>query len=100
VAMLLLFTLSSIPKQILHDTITGHKHDYSKSGEQTNIRAAKNNFQCNWQEQVVESPFTDQPAFHLQVPAFVFSFYNNLYTHSYYSTDISLSPLRGPPSIA
>jgi hypothetical protein len=98
--MLLLFALTSIPKQILHDTITGHKHDYSKSGEHVNVRAAKNNFQCNWQEQVVESPFTDQPVFRLSVPVFVFSSYNNLYTHSYHSTEISFSSLRGPPSIA
>lgn len=95
--MLLLFALSITPKQLLHDVITGHKHDYTRPGEPENFEAAKNNFQCNWHEQTVESPFTIQPDFQLPQPPVFFSFPVNQYTFSYHSTALFFSSLRGPP---
>src|SRR5262245_31165649 len=96
--MLLLFALSITPKQLLHDVITGHKHNYTKSGEITHYQAAKNNFQCNWQEQLVESPFVDEPAFRIENPPVVFSSYTNHYSPSYNSAEVLFTSLRGPPS--
>lgn len=95
--MLLLFALSILPKQLLHDVITGHKHTDSKFQDQTNYQASKNSFQCNWHHQIVESPFTDQPDFELQQPVISYSSYINHYTLSYHSADHLFSSLRGPP---
>jgi hypothetical protein len=95
--MLLLFALSITPKQILHNVITGHKHNYIKFEGAENVKASKNNFQCNWPEQLVESPFTDQPGFRLQQPALVYASYINHYTLRYYATELFFSSLRGPP---
>jgi hypothetical protein len=95
--MLLLFALSVTPKQLLHYAITGHKHNYAKSGEPVNFKASKNNFQCNWDEQVVESPFTDEPDFQLPQPPTFFSSHINHYILSTYSAELFFSALRGPP---
>jgi hypothetical protein len=98
--MLLLFAFSITPKQLLHDAITGHKHSYSKLEADANYQASKNNFKCNWQNQVIESPFIDQENFQLQQPVLVYSSYINHYTFSYYSTQPFFSSLRGPPARA
>jgi hypothetical protein len=98
--MLLLFALSVTPKQLLHDTITGHKHSHVKFNGAINYQASKNNFICNWQDDAVESPFTDQPAFqfdHVPAPS---SPYINYYTCTFYSAEHSFSSLRGPPALA
>jgi hypothetical protein len=97
--MLLLFALSVTPKQLLHDAVTGHKHSYIKSGEHINLQAAKSNFQCNWLNDVVESPFTGQPGFQINHPAIAHSSYINYYILSYYSAERFFSSLRGPPSL-
>ncbi|MEI9807497.1 MAG: hypothetical protein WDO16_06190 [Bacteroidota bacterium] len=98
--MLLLFALSITPKQFLHDAITGHKHSYAKSGADTELRAAKNNFQCNWDHQLVESPFTGQPVFQFTNPLIIHSSFINYYTLGEYSAEQVLSSLRGPPTRA
>ena len=100
VIMLFLFALSVTPKQLLHDAITGHKHSYAKSGQFVNFQSSKNNFQCNWHNDAVESPFTDQPGFQLTYPVIIHSSHINYYTASYYSTECFFSSLRGPPSLA
>ncbi|MDP4261166.1 MAG: hypothetical protein Q8941_01430 [Bacteroidota bacterium] len=98
--MLLLFAVNIIPRQLLHDVITRHKHDYTKSNEPASLSATKNNFQCNWQEQSLESPFTNQPGFRLPLPPVAFSSYNDPSSNSYHSTTLFLVGLRGPPSVA
>jgi len=97
--MLFLFALSVTPKQLLHDVITGHKHSPVKY-DVVNIQAAKNNFQCHWHNDAVESPFTDQPAFQFDHSLSYFIFYNNFYTQGYYSTEDFTFVLRGPPAKA
>ena len=54
--MLLLFALSVTSKQLLHDTITGHKHSHVKFNGAINYQASKNSFICSWQDDAVESP--------------------------------------------
>jgi hypothetical protein len=95
--MLLLFALSITPKQLLHDVITGHKHSSSKLETDANYQASKNNFKCNWQNQIVESPFTDQPHFQLDHPVITYSSHINYYTLNYRSAGHFFSSLRGPP---
>ena len=94
----MLFALSITPKQLLHYVITGHKHSYVKSGGTESLQTAKNNFQCNWDDHVIVSPFTDQPGFRLPQPLLVYTSYVNHYTLNYYSTEFFFSSLRGPPS--
>ncbi|MEI9911183.1 MAG: hypothetical protein WDO71_16850 [Bacteroidota bacterium] len=98
--MLLLFALSITPKQLLHDVITGHTHNYAKFEKHSNFQASSNNIQCNWHNQLVESPFTDQPDFQLDHPAVVHSSPALYYTLHDYFTDRFFSSLRGPPGQA
>jgi hypothetical protein len=95
--MLLLFTLSITPRQWLHDAITGHKHSYAGFGKETGFQTSKANFQCNWDHQLVESPFTMQPDFQLTHPAISHSARITFYTLSEYSAQLTHSSLRGPP---
>ena len=97
--MLLLFAVSVTPKQLFHDVITGHKHSYTKSGDALNVHSSKSSFLCNWHNDAVESPFTDQPAFLVDLPLPPYSSYFNYYTCSYYSAEHFFSSLRGPPSL-
>jgi len=97
--MLLLFALSVTPKQLLHDVITGHKHTPIKY-DVVNVQASKNNFQCNWHNDAVESPFADQTAFRFDHPLSFFVSFTIFHTQGYYSTDDFISVLRGPPSMA
>ena len=97
--MLLLFAISVTPKQLFHDVITGHKHSYLKYEGAVNFHSPTNNFQCNWHNDAVESPFTEQPGFTFTDPLPLYSSYFNSNTCSYYSADHFFSPLRGPPSL-
>jgi hypothetical protein len=98
--MLLLFALSITPKQLLHDVIAGHKHDYNKFRGTVNFHASKKGFQCNWDNDVIESPFTCQEEIQLEQPVFAYNLYFNLYNSGYYSTELFFYSLRGPPSQA
>jgi len=96
--MLMLFALSITPKQLLHYVITGHKHSYLNSGGTENLHATKNNFQCNWNDQLIVSPFTDEPDFQLPQPVLFYASYSNHYTLNYFSSEVFFSSLRGPPN--
>ncbi|HEY6505071.1 MAG TPA: hypothetical protein VIZ28_13930 [Chitinophagaceae bacterium] len=98
--MLLLFVLSITPKQLLHDAITGHKHSYVRVDAGMDIRTDKNNFQCDWQQLEVESPFTHQPDLRLEHPVIIHSSPVNYYTLNSYSAERILTSLRGPPNQA
>ena len=97
--MLLLFAFSVTPKQLLHDAITGHKHRAVKYETAVNFQSPKSNFQCNWNSDVVESPFTSQPDFQITHPRIPNSSHINYYTPGYFSADYFFSSLRGPPSL-
>ena len=97
--MLFLFVLSVTPKQLLHDVITGHKHSVINY-DVVNFQAAKNNFQCNWHNDAVESPFTDQPAFQFDYSRSFFISYDDFYTQGFCYTEDFTFALRGPPSRA
>ena len=97
--MLLLFALSITPKQLLHDALTGHKHNYQTESHDANVNSSKPGFKCNWNHDLLESPFTDEPAIRMEYPliatkpAFIY------YNISYYSNLQYYSSLRGPPSV-
>jgi hypothetical protein len=95
--MLLLFAISITPKQLLHDVITAHKHSNAKFETDVNFQKSKNSFQCNWHNQTIESPFTDQPDFQIDHLIVIHSPHVNYFTLSFYSTQSFFSSLRGPP---
>jgi hypothetical protein len=97
--LLLVFAVSVTPRQFFHDIITGHKHSYTKYEDVLKIQPTKSTFQCNWQNDAVESPFTDQPCLQVDPPFRVYSSYVNGYTFSYYSAEQFFSSLRGPPAL-
>jgi hypothetical protein len=97
--LLLLFALSVTPKQLLHDAITGHKHTQVKYNGTVNFLAAKKSFQCNWDNDAVESPFTYQPDLQPDLSLPAYSSHVNYYSCNYYSAEYFFSPLRGPPSL-
>jgi hypothetical protein len=98
--MLLLFAVSITPKQLLHDAITGHKHNYKKFTGTPDFQTSKKGFQCNWNNDVIESPFTFRAEIQLEQPVFVYNLYFNLYTSGYHSTELFFNTFRGPPSQA
>ena len=98
--MLLLFALSITPKQLLHDAIAGHKHDYKKIPGAPNFHTSKKGFQCNWNNDVIESPFVSQAEIQPEQPVFVYNLYFDFYTSGYHSTELFFHTLRGPPSQA
>jgi hypothetical protein len=98
--MLVLFAISIAPKQLLHDAVAGHKHSYAKFDTDPSIRTHKSSFQCNWNHQSIESPFTDQPDFQIDHPVIHHASPVNYYTLSDYSAERSLTSLRGPPCLA
>ena len=95
----MLFALSVTPKQLLHDVVTGHKHSPIKY-DVVNVQASKNNFQCNWHNDAVESPFTDQPALQFDHPLPPYTSYITFNNSDQYSAENFYSALRGPPSRA
>ena len=97
VLMLLLFAVSVAPKQLLHDVITRHKHNYISFYAEKNYQAPTKSFNCTWHNQLVESPFTYQPDFEIDHPSIAYCSYLNRYTLSYYSTELFFSSLRGLP---
>jgi len=97
--MLLLFSLSITPKQMLHDVITGHKHSYAEFQGRTNFQATKNNFQCHWHNNEVESPFNNQLDFQLTHSVIAYSSHVDYYIVNYYFAGHFFSSLRGPPSV-
>lgn len=97
--MLFLFAVSITPKQLFHDAITGHKHSYSKFDGVLNVHAPKTNFQCNWHNQAVESPFTNEPGLLPDDPLPVYSSYSDFNNCNYQSAEHFFSLLRGPPSL-
>ena len=98
--MLMLFALSITPNHLLHYFITGHKHSYLKSAGTEKLQATNNNFQCNWNEQLVVSPFMGEPDFRLPQPVLVYASFTTHYTLNYFSTEVFFYSLRGPPVIS
>src|SRR5689334_14884 len=98
--MLLLFALSITPKQLLHDTLTGHKHSYQTENHDANVKSSKPGFNCNWNHDLLESPFTGEPAMRLDHPITAGTALYIDYRVSYHSTLQYYSSLRGPPCLA
>ena len=97
--MLLLFALSVTPKQLLHDVATGHKHEYAKSYTEI-VKSSKPGFQCNWDNELIESPFKGEAVFRLNQPNIYFLPEFSDYILRYYSAVYFFPSLRGPPQLS
>ncbi len=97
--MLLLFAISVAPKQLLHDVVTGHKHNYAKPGDGLKVQTPKNNFQCGWRNDAVESPFTHESSIQPCNLLPVYTSYIYCYIRNYQSAEQLFSSLRGPPCL-
>ncbi|HEX6181081.1 MAG TPA: hypothetical protein VFZ47_07515 [Chitinophagaceae bacterium] len=95
--LLLLFTLSITPRQLLHDAIAHH----TDQSVRANGNAFVNNqgYSCDQLKLVAESPFTETDTFTENIPlqsCTDFIVYSN---HKAAPKAITLPGLRGPPSI-
>ena len=96
--VLLLFIVAVTPKQVFHDLITGHKHIYSNLGDEVGFKTSKASFQCNWNNDVVESPFNGTSAVQIDQPFAFHSVAFIEYTSTFFSSIHYFSSLRGPPA--
>jgi hypothetical protein len=95
--MLCIFAFSVTPKIVLHDMVAHHKDTPFKSNFGVNSQFDKAGFNCNCDNLVVESPFTNdfnpvQISIHRFFPSHV-----NEYRTSFHSIHHFFSSLRGPP---
>jgi hypothetical protein len=58
--MLAVFAFSITPKIILHNVVANHKDTPLSSGSEKNAQVNKAGFNCNCDNLVVESPFTEE----------------------------------------
>ena len=97
--MLLLFTFSITPKQILHDVFANHKDTVNNLSGFSKVPLIVNaGINCPCDNLVAESPFTGEaPAFNLSAP-FSFAEQPVLFANSFHSTNQFFFELRGPPA--
>ncbi|MBL7738509.1 MAG: hypothetical protein JNK14_04770 [Chitinophagaceae bacterium] len=98
--MLLLFAVSIAPKLWLHDAFSGHKHSYTQNSPDPDVRDSKSSIQCNWERQLIDPPFTYQPATTIEPPPVVHFSPATHYTFSVHTSELLLTSLRGPPAKA
>lgn len=98
--MLLLFAFSVTPKKLLHDIIAHHKDNIQKTGEVNFEQLNQTRFNCDTDNLVVESVFTEHDcSIELPVPTAV-SILQNIASYHYYSFSLFFFELRGPPATA
>jgi hypothetical protein len=98
--MLSLFAISITPKQLLHDILTGHKHQLTKQSAELQVQQSKTSFHCEWNQQDIESPFSPAPVILLEAPAFLPISHIVYFIPGFHSSGIEYSSLRGPPNCA
>src|SRR5688572_18751214 len=97
--MLVLFTFSITPKRYLHDLFAGHTDTITKSLNDGNAHVSKSGFQCDCDNLVATSPFTDQAdGIHI-ARLLVHSSQFTSYITPVYTSSHSFIELRGPPSV-
>jgi len=66
--LLLVFSFSITPRQILHDVLVNHKDSYPVHHSGHDLKLTQSGFQCDINKQVVELPFLYEPDFQLVHP--------------------------------
>jgi hypothetical protein len=96
--MLAVFAFSITPKIILHHFVANHKDTPFASNFEKTAQLTKAGFNCNCDNQVVESPFTDDIGPSLVFKQSFFSFYPIRDTKDFPDIQYIYQTLRGPPS--
>ena len=98
--LLLVFALGITPKLTLHNLFASHKDGstFVKKTGQTAI--SKYAFNCQCENQVIESPFTVVDDCFVLSKAKFFTSFENDFTEKYLAHHLFGFTLRGPPAIA
>ena len=96
-ALLMLFTLSITPKQLLHDVLANHTDNSVETAG--NAYVAKPGYNCDRLNLVAESPFTEASAFKEDIPLQPCTDFVIISHHKAVFQAITLPGLRGPPCI-
>jgi hypothetical protein len=95
--MLLLFTLSIMPKLYLHEIFATHKDIVTNTAEPG---FSKNGYTCDVNDLVATSPFTEAPQQYVTNPDIYFPVLHTRYTSQIATAAPDCFTLRGPPAIA
>jgi hypothetical protein len=98
--MLSLFAISITPRQVLHDLVTGHRHQLENQSGNLQVQQSQSSFQCEWNQQDIVSPFTTANAISLGHPAVLHISHVVYFVPGYHSDGNDYSSLRGPPNCA
>jgi hypothetical protein len=97
--MLLLFTLSIMPKLYLHDFFAAHQDKISNTNpSQPGI--VKDGYSCDVNDLVATSPFTDTEKITAINPEIDFPVFHTRYTSQIATAAPECFTLRGPPVLA
>jgi hypothetical protein len=98
--LLLVFALGITPKLTLHNLIATHKDGSSAVKKNGQTAVGKYAFNCQCENQVIESPFmANLDCFVLSNTQFFTSFEND-FTENYLAQHLFGFTLRGPPTVA
>lgn len=95
-ALLLLFTLSIMPKLYLHDIFAAHQDMITS----TEPGIVKNGYSCDVNDQVATSPFTETEKIVEITPGIYFAVLHTRYTSQIATAAPPCFSLRGPPMLA
>jgi hypothetical protein len=94
--MLMLFTLSIMPKLYLHDIFAAHQDMMST----TEPGIVKNGYSCDVNDLVATSPFTETDKVIKFNPEIEFAVFHTRYTSQIATAAPECFTLRGPPMLA
>jgi hypothetical protein len=97
-ALLLLFTLSIMPRLYLHDIFASHQDIITNTGGEPGI--VKNGYSCDVSDLVATSPFTETEQTIELRPEIFFPVLHTRYTSQIATAAPDCFTLRGPPVLA
>lgn len=97
--MVLILAFSITPKKFLHDLVADHQDDITIAVNDGHDHIDHHGFNCNCDNLVATSPFTEHNvSIQIYTPVY-FSDYSPLYASGIKSITHSFSALRGPPAL-
>ena len=97
--LLIIFTFSITPKNILHHIIASHEDDICLLTNHDLTSVHKAGFHCSCENLVAESPFIETIVFHELKAPIVFSVFAARDGYHFYSIHHFFAELRGPPAV-
>jgi hypothetical protein len=97
--LLILFSFSITPKQLLHDVLAHHTDPTSEAPSGKSPSISKTGFSCDRLNLVAESPFVEADEFTGRAPLQICTDFVVSSHHAAAHKAVILSSLRGPPCI-